>query len=112
LKVLVGNVQIAVAQIIADRELRLAHIPTHCGDDAGGHGRTSKKGDVCTVPPCWSLKRNAAIVKQAKSLARELGVDSVLKVGIGYTTWNSSKIPVDVYIEYNSDARLVKKGDE
>ncbi len=71
-----------------------------------------KKGDVCTVPPCWSIKRNAAIVKQAKSVAKELGVDSILNVGIGYTTWNSAKIPVDVYIEYNSDARLVKKGDE
>jgi ParB family transcriptional regulator, chromosome partitioning protein len=71
-----------------------------------------KKGDVCTVPPCWAIKRNASILKQAKSLAQELGVDSILKVGIGYASWNSSKIPVDVYIEYHSDARIVKKGDE
>jgi ParB/RepB/Spo0J family partition protein len=71
-----------------------------------------KKGDVCTVPPCWMIKRNASILKQAKSLARELGVDSVLKVGIGYASWNNAKIPVDVYVEYRSDARIVKKGDE
>jgi ParB/RepB/Spo0J family partition protein len=71
-----------------------------------------RKGDVCTVPPCWAAKRDASILKQAKSLARELGVDSVLKVGIGYASWNNAKIPVDVYIEYHSDARIVKKGNE
>jgi ParB family chromosome partitioning protein len=82
------------------------------GNQPGLFGDLGKKGDVCTVPPCWAVKRNASILNQAKSLARELGVDSVLKVGIGYASWNSSKIPVDVYIEYHSDARIVKKGDE
>ena len=70
------------------------------------------KGDICTVPPCWEAKHHATITNQAKAVAKELGVDAVLKVGIGYASWNSSKVPVDVYIEYGSDARLVKEGQE
>jgi ParB/RepB/Spo0J family partition protein len=70
------------------------------------------KGDVCTVPTCWAIKRDAAVLVQVTNVARELGVDKVLKVGIGYKSWNDSKIPVDVYIEHSSDARLVKEGQE
>ena len=71
-----------------------------------------EKGDICTVPPCWEAKRNATITNQTVAVAKELGVDTVLKVGIGYANWNSSDIPVDVYVEYGSDARLVKEGQE
>jgi ParB family chromosome partitioning protein len=70
------------------------------------------KGDICTVPSCWDTKRNATITNQATAVAQELGVETVLKVGLGYASWNSAKVPVDVYIEYGSDARLVNEGQE
>lgn len=88
----------------ADCKFRSGNQPALFGDVG--------KGDICTVPPCWDAKRNAAIMNQAKAVAQELGVETVLKVGIGYANWNSSKVPVDVYIEYGSDARLVKEGQE
>jgi ParB/RepB/Spo0J family partition protein len=71
-----------------------------------------KKGDICTVPSCWSAKHNTTILLQAKAVAKELGVDSVVKVGIGYASWNHAKVPVDTYVEYSSEARLVKQGQE
>ncbi len=70
------------------------------------------KGDICTVPPCWQTKRNEAIAVQVKTVAKELGAKTVLRVGIGYASWNDSKVPVDMYIEHGSDARLVKEGQE
>lgn len=71
-----------------------------------------KAGDTCTVPECWATKRNNSLVQIANARAKELGVKSVLKVGLGYASWNKSKVPVDIYIEYNSGARIVKKGNE
>lgn len=71
-----------------------------------------KKGDICTAPPCWVLKRNASVTNLAASTAKELGAKSVLKVGIGHATWNDSKVPVDEYIDYGSSARIVKPGTE
>jgi len=64
------------------------------------------------VPACWLVKRDASLINLAGAIAKELGVDSVLKVGIGHTGGNDSKVPVDVYIDYNSAARVVKKGSE
>jgi len=71
-----------------------------------------KRGDICTAAPCWLAKRNATIVKLAATTAKELGVKSVLKVGIGHATWNDPKVPVDAYLEYGSAARVVKEGSE
>lgn len=71
-----------------------------------------KRGDICTAAPCWLVKRNAATVNMAAAMARELGIKSVLKVGLGAKTWNDPKVPVDVYIEYGSEARIVKPGSE
>jgi ParB family chromosome partitioning protein len=71
-----------------------------------------QKDETCTVPTCWATKRNNSLVQIADARAKELGVKKVLKVGCGYATWNKSKVPVDVYIEYGSPARIVKKGDE
>lgn len=71
-----------------------------------------QKDETCTVPACWSTKRNNHLVQIATAKAKELGVKKVLKVGLGYATWNHGKVPVDVYIEYNSGARIVKPGKE
>ncbi len=71
-----------------------------------------KKSDICTAAPCWLGKRNTTLVNLAAATAKELGVKSVLKVGIGHASWNDPKVPVDVYIEYSSDARIVKQGSE
>jgi ParB/RepB/Spo0J family partition protein len=71
-----------------------------------------KRGDICTAAPCWLGKRNTTLVNLAAAAAQELGVKSVLKVGIGHASWNDPKAPVDVYIEYNSEARIVKPGSE
>lgn len=71
-----------------------------------------QKDETCTVPTCWTTKRNNSLIQIAEARAKELGVKKVLKVGIGYASWNNSKVPVDVYIEYSSPARIVKKGDE
>ena len=71
-----------------------------------------QKDETCTVPTCWTDKRNNTLIQIADARAKELGVRKVLKVGLGYASWNKSKIPVDVYIEYNCPARIVKKGDE
>lgn len=71
-----------------------------------------QKDETCTVPTCWMNKRNQTLVQIADARAKELGVRKVLKVGLGYASWNKSQIPVDVYIEYNCPARIVKKGDE
>jgi ParB family chromosome partitioning protein len=71
-----------------------------------------RQASTCTVPECWLGKRNASLVDLAGSIAKELGVKSVLKVGIGYSGINDSKVPVDVYVDYNSEARIVKKGSE
>jgi ParB/RepB/Spo0J family partition protein len=71
-----------------------------------------RKGDICTVPSCWKEKRNGTIINIANATAQELGVHSVLKVGIGYRSWNNAKVPVDTYIEYGSDARIVAEGSE
>ena len=71
-----------------------------------------QKDETCTAPTCWTTKRNNALVQIAAARAKELGVKKVLKVGLGYASWNRSKAPVDVYIEYGSPARIVKKGDE
>jgi ParB family transcriptional regulator, chromosome partitioning protein len=71
-----------------------------------------QKDETCTVPICWATKRNNALIQIANTRAKELGVKKVLKVGLGYASWNNAKLPVDVYIEYNSPARLVKKGEE
>lgn len=71
-----------------------------------------QKDETCTVPTCWTAKRNNSFVQIAETRAKELGIKKVLKVGLGYASWNKSKVPVDVYIEYSSPARIVKKGDE
>jgi ParB family transcriptional regulator, chromosome partitioning protein len=71
-----------------------------------------KKGDICTAAPCWLAKRSATVVNMAAATAKELGVKSVLKVGIGHASWNDPKVPVDAYIEYGSEARIVKPGTE
>jgi ParB family chromosome partitioning protein len=71
-----------------------------------------QKDETCTVPTCWTTKRNNSLVQIADARAKELGLKKVLKVGCGYASWNKSKVPVDVYIEYGSPARIVKKGDE
>jgi ParB/RepB/Spo0J family partition protein len=71
-----------------------------------------KRSDICTAAPCWLAKRNATLVNLAAATAKELGVKSVLKVGIGHANWNDSKVPVDAYIEYGSEARIVKPGSE
>lgn len=71
-----------------------------------------QKDETCTVPTCWATKRNNTLVQIAETRAKELGVKKVPKVGLGYASWNKSKVPVDVYIEYSSPARIVKKGDE
>lgn len=71
-----------------------------------------QKDETCTVPSCWATKRNSNLVQITNARAKELGVKSVLKVGFGYPSWNRSKVPVDVYIEYNSGARIVKEGNE
>ena len=71
-----------------------------------------KRRDICTAAPCWLAKRNATIVNLAAATAKELGVKSVLKVGIGHASWNDPKVPVDAYIEYGSEARIVKQGSE
>ncbi len=71
-----------------------------------------REGSTCTVRECWLGKRNASLVNLAGSIAKELGVKSVLKVGIGYSGSNESKVPVDAYVDYNSEARIVKKGNE
>jgi ParB/RepB/Spo0J family partition protein len=70
------------------------------------------KGNVCTVPSCWATKRNSTIMVQVQTVAQDLGVEKILKVGLGYQSWNNQKIPVDVYIEYGSEAHLVKEGHE
>lgn len=67
---------------------------------------------TCTVPECFVAKRDATLVQLATTIAKELGVESVLKVGIGYPGGNTSKAPVDVYIDYSSSARIIKKGSE
>lgn len=71
-----------------------------------------KQASTCTVPSCWAAKRNASLVQLSQAIAKELGVASVLKVGIGYASGNSAKIPVDVYIDFGSTARIVKDGKE
>jgi ParB/RepB/Spo0J family partition protein len=71
-----------------------------------------KQGSTCTVPSCWVGKRDVRLINLAGSIAKELGVNSVLKVGIGHSGSNDSKVPVDVYIDYGSAARIVKKGSE
>jgi ParB family chromosome partitioning protein len=71
-----------------------------------------KQDSTCTVPSCWLLKRDASLVNLAGSIAKELGVEFVLKVGVGHAGGNDSKVPVDVYIDYSSTARVVKKGSE
>jgi ParB family chromosome partitioning protein len=71
-----------------------------------------KHDATCTVPSCWLTKRDASLVHLAGSIAKELGVESVLKVGIGHAGGNTSKVPVDVYIDYSSDARIIKRGRE
>src|SRR3989442_16027222 len=61
----------------------------------------------------WCIQKGAAtIVNLAAATAKELGVKSVLKVGIGHASWNDPKVPVDAYIEYGSEARIVKQGSE
>ncbi len=67
---------------------------------------------TCTVPECFLTKRNASVVQLATSIAKELGVESVLKVGIGHSGGNASKVPVDVYIDYGSSGRIIKTGRE
>jgi ParB family chromosome partitioning protein len=42
---------------------------------------------TCTVPDCWKIKRDATLINLAASTAKELGVESVLKVGFGYPHW-------------------------
>lgn len=64
------------------------------------------------MPECFVAKRDATLVQLAASIAKELGVESVLKVGIGYPGGNTSKVPVDVYIDYSSSARIIKRGSE
>lgn len=71
-----------------------------------------RKGDTCTVPACWQQKRNNTVINIANATAKELGVPEVLKVGLGYRSWNDAKVPVDMYIEYNSEARIVPEGRE
>lgn len=71
-----------------------------------------RKGDTCTVPSCWTEKRNNTLINIANTTAQELGVHSVLKIGIGYKSWNEGKVPVDAYIEYGSDFRIVAEGSE
>jgi len=67
---------------------------------------------TCTSPGCWLIKRDASLVQLAGSIAKELGVESVVKVGIGHSGGNTSKVPVDVYIDYGSAGRIIKKGSE
>jgi ParB family transcriptional regulator, chromosome partitioning protein len=71
-----------------------------------------RKGDICTVPSCWKEKRNTTVINIANAAAQELGVHSVLKIGIGYRSWNESKVPVDAYIEYGTEFRIVAEGSE
>ncbi len=71
-----------------------------------------QKDETCTVPACWATKRNNHLVQIAAAKAKELGVRKVLNVGLGYASWNHGKVPVDVYIEYSSGARIVKPGKE
>ena len=71
-----------------------------------------KKGDTCTVPACWNKKRDGTLINLAKTCAKELGVQSVLKIGLGHNTWNHDKVPVDVYVHYGNDVRVVKEGTE
>lgn len=71
-----------------------------------------KKGDTCTAPPRWLAKRDATLINLANATAKELGVKSVLKIGIGHASWNDPKVPVDVYIYYDSGVRIVKQGSE
>jgi ParB family transcriptional regulator, chromosome partitioning protein len=71
-----------------------------------------KQGSTCTVPSCWSEKRNESLVRMAAATAKELGVESVLKVGLGYRGNSKSGEPVDVFIDYGSVARIVKQGTE
>jgi hypothetical protein len=67
---------------------------------------------TCTVPECFLAKRDASLVQLATSIAQELGVESVLKVGLGHSGGNTSKVPVDVYVDFSSSARIIKKGSE
>ncbi len=71
-----------------------------------------QQGDTCTVPTCWSQKRDQHFVQITEAKAKALGVKKVFKVGLGYASWNRAKIPVDVYVEHSSGVRLVKLGDE
>jgi ParB/RepB/Spo0J family partition protein len=71
-----------------------------------------QQGDTCTVPSCWRQKRDNHLVQIATASAKELGVKKVLKVGLGYRSWNHDRVPVDAYIEFDSSYRLVKMGDE
>jgi ParB family chromosome partitioning protein len=69
-------------------------------------------GETCAAPGCWKTKHHNSLIQIANARAKELGVKRVLKVGFGYESWNKAKAPVDVYIEYNSSARIVKAGKE
>lgn len=71
-----------------------------------------QKGDTCTVPECWALKRENHLVQLATGLEKELGVRKVFKIGLGYKSWNREKLPVDGYIEGGSSFRLIRIGDE
>lgn len=67
---------------------------------------------TCTAPGCWTTKRDATLVNLAAATAKELGVEAVLKVGFGYPGGNTSKVPVDAYIDHGTGARIAKKGSE
>lgn len=72
-------------------------------------------GELCTVPPCFFRKRNAAIENMVKAQAAEHGVKSVLRLAVGWNLTNKSEgsiPPFDKCLDGNSDVALVEGGDE
>ncbi len=71
-----------------------------------------RQNDTCTVPSCWREKRNNRLIQITNAHAKELGVKKVLKIGLGYESWNRDGIPVDAYVEFGSPFGVVKPGNE